>query len=449
MLRILTRAILQRQTAVFSGQGRIRSISTKPSTAELSKLPVTYLQQVLGNCGIDYRHCTEKRDLIELLSDNFVKLPVLTQAEVTDIVRAPPRDVVTVDARQALASRVSRLQADEQYIVRLFSEARPSVAHITSLNKASDPRSMMLNPNNMRPGTGSGFIWDTRGHVVTNFHVIMDAAAVKVTLSNQSTHDAAVVGADPANDVAVLRLQSPATALVPISVGTSHDLLVGQKVFAIGNPFGLDQTLTAGIIGSVNRQMQGVGQRVIRDVIQTDAAINPGNSGGPLLDSQGRLVGVNTMIYSPNGMGNIGIGFAVPVNTVRRSVSQIIQYGRVRRGRVGLVLLADETNLRLRHAYGLPAGVIVQEVVPSSGAAQANLRGFSKNASGELVLGDLVLAVGGEPVQSCEDIIGIVEQFNVGDQVPFTVRRGTTQMTVNVPVTEPEAFESRAAVPRR
>lgn len=218
----------------------------------------------------------------------------------------------------------------------------------------------------------------------------------------------------------------------------------------------------AGIVSSVNRQIQGVGRRVIRDVIQTDAAINPGNSGGPLLDSSGRLIGVNTMIYSPSG-GNVGIGFAVPVNTVRRSVAQLIATGRIRRGRIGLQLLGDEPSMHIRHALQLPPGVIVHAVEPHSGAAQAGIRcaahpaqsreawpcvlrpgewraracrGFSVNAAGEPKPGDLIVAVGGERVQSSEDVLAIVEQFSIGDQVPVTLQRGSQQVVVNVALVE-------------
>ena len=323
-----------------------------------------------------------------------------------------------------------------------LQDARPSVAHITTLSRPpASGAFLQLEPDAVRPGSGSGFLWDER-HVVTNYHVIQSAHHLKVTLSNQRTYQGDVVGSDPNNDVAVLRLASPPLDVTPITVGTSHDLMVGQRVFAIGNPFGLDQTLTgtvrlrascvlspltvgphasatlrnmtrsadntasptrearscnaghwtcmhaamqqppqyngprqpaAGIVSSVNRQIQGVGRRIIRDVIQTDAAINPGNSGGPLLDSSGRLIGVNTMIYSPSG-GNVGIGFAVPINTVRRSVAQLIATGRMRRGRIGLQLLADEPSMHTRHALQLPPGVIVHAVEPNSGAAQAGIR---------------------------------------------------------------------------
>eukprot|EP00892_Ulva_mutabilis_P010674 jgi/Ulvmu1/797/UM010_0171.1 len=362
-----------------------------------------------------------------------------TRADISALVEAPKKELVRMDVLQALGSRVARLQSDEQYSVRLFQKARTSVAHIKTLTQ---PRSsfLQLDPGAIQPGTGSGFLWDTSGHVVTNFHVVQSAARVKVTLSDQRTHDATLVGVDPNNDVAVLKLPADAAAAdggnEPISVGTSHDLMVGQKVFAIGNPFGLDQTLTAGIVSSVNRQIQGVARRVIRDVIQTDAAINPGNSGGPLLDSSGRLIGINTMIYSPGGGGNVGIGFAVPINTVRRSVAQIIAYGRVRRGRIGLRLLGDEPSMHLRHALGLPPGVIVHAVEPASGAEQAGIRGFSVNAAGEPVPGDLIIAVGGEKVQSSEDIAAIVEQFSVGDQVPVTLLRGRAEVVINVPLVE-------------
>lgn len=398
-------------------------------------MPVTLLQQVLAAAELDYRSILEKADLARAVHENFESLPLAVRAEVSALVQTPSKELARSDVLQALGARISRLQADEQYSVRLFQKARTSVAHITTITRSPQGGLLQLDPGAIRPGTGSGFVWDTSGHIVTNFHVIQNATEVKVTLSDQYTGNAEIIGVDPNNDVAVLKLpEASINANSPIAVGTSHDLLVGQKVFAIGNPFGLDQTLTAGVVSSVNREIQGVAQRKIRDVIQTDAAINPGNSGGPLLDSGGRLIGVNTMIYSPSGGGNVGIGFAVPINTVKRSVVQLIKHGRILRGRIGLRMLGEEPAMHLRHALGLPHGVLVYAVEAGSGAEQAGVRGMSVTAAGEPVPGDLVIAVGGEKVANSEDIAAIVEQFHVGDQVPLTFLRGNQRHDVIVPL---------------
>ncbi|HTP50889.1 MAG TPA: trypsin-like peptidase domain-containing protein, partial [Anaeromyxobacteraceae bacterium] len=235
--------------------------------------------------------------------------------------RAAPRPVV---ARGDLA-------ADEQANVALFKQASPSVVYITTLTRRLVG---YFDVTEVPQGTGSGFIWDASGHVVTNFHVIQGASAARITLHDQSEWPATLVGASPDQDIAVLRIAAPRGRLAPILLGRSADLQVGQRVFAIGNPFGLDFTLTTGIVSALGRSIPSLTGRKIEDVIQTDAAINPGNSGGPLLDSAGRLIGVNTQIASPSG-GSAGIGFAVPVDTVNRVVPQLIEHGRVTRPRLG------------------------------------------------------------------------------------------------------------------
>lgn len=211
---------------------------------------------------------------------------------------------------------------DEKRTIDLFKRSSPSAVHITTVGRPSS-----RNPRQIPHGTGSGFIWDREGRVVTNYHVIRGAASAQVTLSDGSDWQARLVGGFPDKDLAVLVIDAPRDRLRPIPIGTSHDLQVGQKVFAIGNPFGLDRTLTTGIISALGREIESVTDQTIRDVIQTDAAINPGNSGGPLLDSAGRLIGVNTAIQSPSG-ASAGIGFAIPVDEVNRVVPQLIQQGK-------------------------------------------------------------------------------------------------------------------------
>ncbi len=254
------------------------------------------------------------------------------------------------------------LLAEEQNQIEVFRKTSPSVVHITTLETQRDFFS--LNVQQVPRGTGTGFVWDERGHVVTNFHVIQGASAARVTLADQSMHRASLVGAFPDRDLAVLKIDVPAAKAPPLPLGTSRDLVVGQKVYAIGNPFGLDQTLTTGIVSALNREIDSVNQRTIRGVIQTDAAINPGNSGGPLLDSAGRLIGVNTAIYSPSG-ASAGIGFAIPVDEVNRIVPRLIRDGRFVRPAIGVTAGPAGMHQALR----LPRGVALVQVAPGSPAA--------------------------------------------------------------------------------
>lgn len=272
-------------------------------------------------------------------------------------------------------------------------------------------------------GTGSGFVWDKKGHVVTNFHVVKGASEVKVTLLDQSSWSARVVGFDPDKDVAVLELSGmpPArmASLQPVTVGSSSDLLVGQRVYALGNPFGLDHTLTQGIISGLGRELN-TGLYPIKDVIQTDAAINPGNSGGVLLDSKGRLIGINTAIADPTGKGaSSGVGFALPIDTVRGLVEQILQYGRVMRPSLGVVIAPPQALQRIGEK-----GVLVLDVQPGSPAAKAGLRPTSRNAAGELVLGDVIKAIDGAPVRDVGELLAALDGRRVGDTVVVDVSRG-------------------------
>ena len=246
------------------------------------------------------------------------------------------------DAQPRVVTARGDLASDEISTIELFRNASPSVVYITSI--ALRRNLFSLNVYEIPQGTGSGFIWDKHGRVVTNYHVISDANRIEVTLADQSTWKGVMVGAAPDQDIAVLQISAPTAKLRPITIGESDDLHVGQKVFAIGNPFGLDQTLTTGIVSALGREISSATGRTIHDVIQTDAAINPGNSGGPLLDSAGRLIGVNTAIYSPSG-GSAGVGFAVPVSEVNRVVPQIISNGRIIRPGLG-VSLANKSLTR-------------------------------------------------------------------------------------------------------
>ncbi len=316
------------------------------------------------------------------------------------------------------------LAADEQATVKLFRQASLSVVYITTAALRRD--FFNLNLSEIPQGSGSGFIWDQEGHVITNFHVIRDASSAKITLADQSVWDAQLVGAAPDKDLVVLYIDAPKSRLKPLAIGTSSDLLVGQKVFAIGNPFGLDQTLTTGIISALGREITSVSNRTITGVIQTDAAINPGNSGGPLLDSAGRLIGVNTAIYSPSG-ASAGIGFAVPVNTVNRVVPQLIRHGRVIRPGLGVRVADDAAARRLE----LP-GVLILRIEAGGGARAAGLRGTRRDAGGRWILGDVIVGLESERVETSDDLLNALEKHQVGDTVQVEILRGDERLSVPV-----------------
>jgi len=274
-------------------------------------------------------------------------------------------------------------------------------------------------------GTGSSFVWDEGGHVVTNYHVIKGAGAAHVTLADHTTLRASLVGAAPDKDLAVLHIDAPKNKLVPIMVGKSSDLQVGQMAYAIGNPFGLDLTLTTGVISALDREIQSVTKRTIKNVIQTDAAINPGNSGGPLLDSAGRLIGINTAIYSPSG-SSAGIGFALPVDEVNRVVPQLIKKGKLERPGLGVRLLADQNAREL----GVENGAVVLNVYHDGPADKAGLRPTRRTRSGRISLGDVILAIDDKPIEKANDLFDVLEKYKIGDTVTLTILRDEKQTQV-------------------
>ncbi len=308
------------------------------------------------------------------------------------------------------------LGADEQAHIEVFRKASPSVVHITTLAAQRDMFSM--NVQQVPRGTGTGFVWDDRGHIVTNFHVIQGATAARVTLSDQSVYEATLVGAFADRDLAVLKIDLPKAGFPPIPIGTSRDLIVGQRVYAIGNPFGLDQTLTTGIVSALNREIESFNQRTIKAVIQTDAAINPGNSGGPLLDSAGRLIGVNTQIASPSG-ASAGIGFAIPADEVNRIVPRLIRDGRYLRPSLGVSAGPPGLNQSLK----LPKGVVLLQVGAGSPAAKAGLIPFRRGNRGEVVAGDIITAINDDPVTGLDDMLTLLERRQPGDTVTLTLWR--------------------------
>lgn len=316
---------------------------------------------------------------------------------------------------QQVAASSSNLNDAELATIKLFENAAPSVCFITTTNTRLDY--FTRDVTEIQRGSGSGFVWDGKGHIVTNYHVIQGADKAQVTLSDGSAWPASLVGVAPEKDLAVLKIDVASNKLRPIPVGVSESLRVGQSVLAIGNPFGLDQTLTTGIVSALGREIQSVSGIPIRDVIQTDAAINPGNSGGPLLDSSGRLIGVNTAIYSPSG-ASAGIGFSIPVDVVRWVVPELIQYGKVKRPTLGVELARQQIAQRL----GLE-GALVLDVVKNSAAARAGIQPTSRDRYGSIRLGDIIIGINGESVKSNNDLYLVLEKYNPGDMVRVKIMR--------------------------
>ncbi len=315
------------------------------------------------------------------------------------------------------------LAPDEQSTIEIFRNASPCVVHITSLAVRRD---LSLNLMGIPEGTGTGFVWDDAGHIVTNYHVIQSGNSARVTLADNNSYAATLVGVEPDKDLAVLRIDAPKEQLRPIPLGTSDDLVVGQKVFAIGNPFGLDQTLTTGVISGLGREIQSQTRRTIEGVIQTDAAINPGNSGGPLLDSAGRMIGVNTAIYSPSGT-YAGIGFAVPVNIVNSIVPQLIQFGRIEQAGIGVTILEDE----IAHRLGVTKGVVIRRVLGNGPAAEAGLESLSEDNQGNLKF-DVILQLAGRTIRRSEDLLKALDGKKVGEQVAATILRDGEEINVEL-----------------
>lgn len=321
---------------------------------------------------------------------------------------------------------------DEKRTIELFERCSPSVVHITT---QLDIPTNWFEIARVDSGAGSGFIWDRQGHIVTNFHVIRNASRANVTLYDHTVIEAELVGAEPDVDVAVLKVdlskvRTNGSNISPVVVGKSSNLRVGQRVFAIGNPFGLDQSLSEGVVSGVGRQIEGVGGRVIKNVIQTDAAINPGNSGGPLLDGNGRLVGINTMIASQSGAWS-GIGFAVPSATVVRTVNQIIKYGKTIRPWLGLSL-APMTVTQQGKRYRTE-GVLVISVQVGSPADIAGIRGTTRDSyTGSIVMGDEIIEIDGKKVVDPEQVSDTVESKGVGDSIELRIKRDGRYQNLSV-----------------
>jgi S1-C subfamily serine protease len=335
------------------------------------------------------------------------------------------------DLKDAAAPREitprGELAADERATIDLFERSRNSVVFITTKQAVVDfwSRNVMSVPR----GTGSGFIWDDAGHIVTNFHVIQGASEASVKLVDGRSFQASLVGASPEHDIAVLKIGIGFKGPRPIPVGTSGDLKVGQRVYAIGNPFGLDWTLTSGIVSALNRSLNEDDGSLLEHLIQTDAAINPGNSGGPLLDSAGRLIGMNTAIYSPSGAAS-GIGFAVPVDTVNCVVPSLVRDGRYVHPSIGITV-DERLNERLEEATGIE-GAYVLRVAKGSSADEAGLRAAKISREGEFFGGDIIVSVNGRKVESVSRLIATLDDYRIGDTVRLGVKRG--DKLIEVPV---------------
>ena len=370
--------------------------------------------------------------LLILLSLGFFISHTCSISESTDKNKITAPESLSIDnavvadphSNRRTITPIKHIVTEEEATIKLFEESAPSVVFITTSTVRQDYWSR--NVTEIPAGNGSGFIWDREGHIVTNYHVIEKADRAQVTLSDQTTWDAELIGIEPNKDLAILKIKAPDTKLKPIPVATSHDLRVGQSVFAIGNPFGLDQTLTTGVISALGREIQSIGGRPIRGVIQTDAAINPGNSGGPLLDSNGRLIGVNTMIYSPSG-ASAGIGFSIPADEVNWVVPDIIQYGEVRRPILGINLVAEQHTQRLNME-----GALILDVVPDSPADKFGLQATEKDLRGNIILGDLITQINNEVISTNADLFLALEKYNPGDTVRVGYIRKDEVKSVNL-----------------
>jgi S1-C subfamily serine protease len=313
------------------------------------------------------------------------------------------------------ATETSARIEHESNSIQVFKKVAPATVFVTQKKIVRDMWS--LTAMEVPSGSGSGFIWDQAGHIVTNFHVIAKGRSFSVSLYNKKSFPAKLVGGDPRKDIAVLRIDAPKDILTAIRLPPeSSKLEVGQKALAIGNPFGLDHTLTVGIVSALGREVKGFGGVTIRDMIQTDASINPGNSGGPLLNSAGELIGINTMIYSKSG-ASAGIGFAVPASTIRRVVPQIIRYKKPQRAIMGVELVSDE--IAARHQI---QGVVIEKVHRGTPAAKAGLRGLQRTRHGTYI-GDIIVGIGKYRIKNYDDLYNALDRHNPGDLITVKVER--------------------------
>lgn len=348
----------------------------------------------------------------------------IVAAAVAAIKIQPDKDAGKAQTPAGPAADKDELMALEKRTIDIYREVSPSVVSVAN-------RAIIRDLYNFRvyevpQGAGSGFVWDKKGHIISNFHVVYEASSILVTLRDGAAYEAKVIGLDPDHDIAVLKIEAPEAVLVPIKPGNSAGLRVGQSVFAIGNPFGLDTSLSSGVVSALGRSIMSLTGRQIYDVIQTDAAINPGNSGGPLLDSAGRLIGINTVIVSPSG-AYAGIGFAVPADTVNRIVPQLIAKGKVSRAGLGIEILPDH----IAAGAGIE-GVAILRVMPGSAAARSGLQGSRLSSAGAVQIGDVIVSLDGTAVRNSDDFLKALDVHQAGDTVKLVYIRDKKKQTTDI-----------------
>jgi S1-C subfamily serine protease len=332
--------------------------------------------------------------------------------------------------------------SDEQNNIEVYRSLAPGVAFVSTTSYTQD----FWGDVQEGKGNGSGSVIDNQGHILTNFHVVDGAQKITVNFGGDKVYPARFIGGDADTDLAVIKIDAGAGALTVIPLGDSDKLSVGQKVLAIGNPFGLDRTLTTGVISGLQRPIRARNNRPIDAAIQTDASINPGNSGGPLLDKYGRMIGINSQILSPAG-GSVGVGFAVPVNTAKRVVPQLIQFGEVRRPKIGVDGYSVEKVREQGANLPVEKGLLLRSVANGSAAALAGLRGFSRGPSGEIALGDIITSIDGQPIGDMDDLYRYLDKKQIGDTIQVSVHRNGRD--VNVPVKLTGAASAVRGAPAR
>ncbi|MDR3684167.1 MAG: trypsin-like peptidase domain-containing protein [Geothrix sp.] len=390
----------------------------------------------------------------------MIRLVLITLTALALVAQSPAKPPASVEdaaiqrfrahARPRPVAPAAPLSAEEKNIIRRFKEVKPSVVFVSALLKNRDPKTHDI--TKISTGSGTGFVWDEWGHIVTNHHVISveqggklltDVDEVEVTFSNGKTYKGRVIGTSYAYDIAVIQAFAPAEIMHPIPIGRSLTLQVGQSVLAIGNPYGLDHSLTTGVISALGREIATGYSTWILNSIQTDAAINPGNSGGPLLDSGGRLIGMNTAIVATRGEGSVGVGFALPVDTLNQVVPKLIAKGRIEPPRMGFQVLSAYDAQQIGYARGL----VVSEVEANSPAQRAGLRPLTRDASGRYVLGDILLSYQGEPLESAGQFMAMLEYLAVvglsKDEVVFDVLRDGKIIQVTLELKKPRAPEEK------
>ncbi len=376
-----------------------------------------------------------------VLGFGFFKLPSSTDEPVVEV-QSPP----AFQIQQSAISETNLLQVsdyssyseEERNTINIYESMNEAVVNISTETMGIN---FFLEPVPMEGGTGSGSIIDNRGYVLTNYHVVEDAYKVFITLYDESTHEGDVVGRDQENDLAIIKFDPDGKQLTTIPFGTSTGLRVGQKVLAIGNPYGYDRTLTVGIVSGLGRPVKTSSGIVIQGMIQTDASINPGNSGGPLLDSNGRMIGINTMIYSPTG-GSVGIGFSVPVDTAIRVVPDLITYGEVKRGWINIIPIQLDRNIVRYANLAVNKGLLVSEIVKGGNADKAGLRGGDSSrpvryGRDTIYLGgDIIIEIDGFKTETIADMFTALEDNKPGEKIEIVVARGRQKKTLEIELSE-------------